>query len=138
MLNPLHHADDREKSLKYMVEPYVVAADIYSQEPYTGRGGWTWYTGSSAWMYRLGIEAILGIRRNGSFLTIDPCVPKMWETYQIDYQFGNTTYHIEVKNQQKQDSSVQQIMIDDKILDGEKISLLDDGKQHEVIVILGG
>jgi cyclic beta-1,2-glucan synthetase len=137
MLNPLHHADDIEKAQKYMVEPYVVAADVYSREPYIGRGGWTWYTGSSSWMYRLGIEAILGIRRIGSSLSFNPCIPRNWESYQIDYRYGSARYHIEVQNPENVNSFIRQIILDGDQLDGVNIPLHDDGEQHEVIVILG-
>ena len=88
MLNPISHADTPEKAARYKVEPYVIAADIYSQTSHTGMGGWTWYTGSSGWMYRLGIEAILGISRVGNALKIDPCIPEDWPGFKVDYRFG--------------------------------------------------
>jgi cyclic beta-1,2-glucan synthetase len=137
MLNPLNHTDNLEKALKYMVEPYVIAADVYSREPYTGRGGWTWYTGSSGWMYRLGIEAILGLQRIGNSLLFNPCIPKKWNAYQVDYRYGKTRYHIQVQNPENVNSSVRQIMLDGEHLEGAQIPLQDDGGEHEVIVILG-
>ena len=90
MINPIHHADTAEKADRYRVEPYVIAADVYSMPPHTGRGGWTWYTGSASWMYRLGTEMLLGLRRKGDHLQIKPCIPKDWTEYQLNYRFGET------------------------------------------------
>ena len=78
LINPIYHADTPEKIDRYRVEPYVIAADVYSVAPYIGRGGWTWYSGSASWMYRLGTEMILGLQRTGDRLHINPCVPKDW------------------------------------------------------------
>jgi len=96
MINPLHHGRTPEEVAIYKVEPYVVAADVYSVAPHTGRGGWTWYTGSAGWMYRLVVESLLGLRLQtdaaGASLSIRPCVPPEWTTYQIDYRFRATTW----------------------------------------------
>ncbi len=100
LLNPIYHSDTPEKAARYMVEPYVIAADVYSQPPHVGRGGWTWYTGSSGWMYRVGLEAILGIKRKGQTLQIEPCIPKTWASYQVTYRVGATTFQITVENPQ--------------------------------------
>ena len=80
----------------YKTEPYVIAADVYSIPPHAGHGGWTWYTGSSAWMYRLGIEAILGITREGEHLRINPCIPQHWPGFTVNYRFGTAMYEIKV------------------------------------------
>src|SRR6185503_15899914 len=88
LINPIYHADTPEKVDRYRVEPYVVVADVYSAAPYIGRGGWTWYSGSASWMYRLGIEMIVGLQREGDRLYINPCVPQDWPEYQINYRFG--------------------------------------------------
>ena len=92
LLNPIYHADTPEKMRDYRVEPYIVAADIYSVPPHVGRGGWTWYTGSASWMYRLGVEGILGVHRVGNALQIDPCIPKDWSRYALTYREGKTLY----------------------------------------------
>ena len=92
MLNPIYHADTPAAVARYKVEPYVVAADIYGVAPHTGRGGWTWYTGSAAWMYRLGIEGILGLRRVAGGLLLDPRLPPSWPGYEATYRYGATTY----------------------------------------------
>jgi cyclic beta-1,2-glucan synthetase len=136
MLNPISHADTPEKEARYKVEPYVIAADIYSQSSHIGMGGWTWYTGSSGWMYRLGIEAILGISRAGNALQINPCIPKDWPGFKVDYRFGATHYKIGVENPQKVNRGVQQIALDGNPLPGSAIPLVDDGQPHEVRVVM--
>ncbi len=90
MINPLNHARNRDEIQRYRVEPYVVAADLYSQPPHTARGGWTWYTGSAGWMYRVGVEAILGLTRRGGALHIDPCIPKTWPRYEMTFKSGRS------------------------------------------------
>jgi cyclic beta-1,2-glucan synthetase len=136
LLNPISHADTPEKAARYKVEPYVIAADIYSVPPHVGRGGWTWYSGSSGWMYRLGIEAILGITRVGQSLNINPCIPGHWPGYKVDYLFGNTHYKIDVKNPNHGNRGVAQILLDGNQLPNSLIPLVDDGQLHEVRVML--
>ncbi|MFZ5911460.1 MAG: GH36-type glycosyl hydrolase domain-containing protein [Chloroflexota bacterium] len=133
LLNPIFHADTPEKIDRYRVEPYAVAADIYSVHPHLGRGGWTWYTGSASWMYRLGLESILGLQRKGDKLEIQPCIPPGWPEYSIDYRFGNAIYHIRVENR---GGAVSQVVIDGKSLSENAIPLYDDGEEHDVNVIL--
>ncbi len=137
LLNPIYHSDTPEKVARYMVEPYVIAADVYSAPTHVGRGGWTWYTGSSGWMYRVGLEAILGIRRMGKTLTIDPCIPKTWPSYQVTYRVGATTFQISVENPAGVNRGVKQIKLDGKVLNGNEIPLREDGGEHQVIVVLG-
>ena len=136
MLNPTHHADTPEKVVRYKVEPYVIAADIYSVFPHIGRGGWTWYTGSSAWMYRLGIEAILGITRVGDALNMNPCIPRNWPGYILDYRFGATHYKVSVENPDKINQGILQVILDGKPLIGKLIPLVDDGFPHEVRIVM--
>ena len=145
MLNPISHADTPEKAARYKVEPYVIAADIYSQGSHIGMGGWTWYTGSSGWMYRLGIEAILGVSRVGASLKIDPCIPKDWPGFKVDYCFGTTHYKISVENPKRVNCGIQQIQLDGNPLLGNPshqsseiiIPLVDNGQSHEVRVMMG-
>jgi cyclic beta-1,2-glucan synthetase len=137
LLNPIYHSDTPDKVARYMVEPYVIAADVYSASAHVGRGGWTWYTGSSGWMYRVGLEAILGIRRMGQTLQIDPCIPKTWSSYQVTYRVGATTFQISVENPSGVNRGVKQIKLDGNVLNGNEIPLLDDGVQHQVNVLLG-
>jgi cyclic beta-1,2-glucan synthetase len=137
LLNPIYHGDTPEKVARYRVEPYVVGADVYSRPPHAGRGGWTWYTGSASWMYRLGLEAILGIRRLGKALQINPCIPKSWKSYQVTYRDGDTIFQIRVENPSGVNRGVGQVTLDGKVLPGNKIPLLGDGRQHQVHVLMG-
>jgi cyclic beta-1,2-glucan synthetase len=98
LVNPINHARTTAEVERYKVEPYVVAADVYALFPHTGRGGWTWYTGSAGWMYRAGIEGILGIRREGSFLVIEPCIPDAWPGFEATVKIDATRYRIRVES----------------------------------------
>jgi cyclic beta-1,2-glucan synthetase len=133
LINPIYHSDTPDKVNKYRVEPYVIAADVYSTAPHNGRGGWTWYTGSASWMYRLGMERLLGLTRVGDNLQINPCIPKTWQSYELNYRFGKTIYHIHVENLK----GTKQITVDGKISASTNIPLMDDEKKHEIIVTLG-
>jgi len=137
LLNPVYHSDTLEKAMCYRVEPYVVAADVYSVEPHVGRGGWTWYTGSAGWMYRLGVEAILGLRWVGKALRVNPCIPKDWRDYELTYRLGETSYRIRVGNPDSVNRGVKRVLLDGEILPGDEIPLLDDGRRHEVRVLMG-
>jgi cyclic beta-1,2-glucan synthetase len=137
MLNPIYRGDTPEKIKRYRVEPYVVAADVYSVSPNEGRGGWTWYTGSAGWMYRLGLEAILGLRRLGDVLCVDPCIPSTWSSYEMMYKFGGSTYQILVDNPEGVNCGVVEITMDGKSLVGSDIPLIDDGNVHTVHLRMG-
>jgi cyclic beta-1,2-glucan synthetase len=137
LLNPIHHADTQEKIKQYKVEPYVIAADVYSLPQHLGRGGWTWYTGSSGWMYRLGIEAILGLHLEAGKLRIDPCIPGEWKGYRLIYRNGNTKFTIQVENPDGLNRGVSGVMVDGKNMPDGEIPLLDDGGEHSVRVIIG-
>ena len=101
MINPIEHARTKEMANKYKVEPYVVAADVYGQENLAGRGGWTWYTGSSSWMYEAGLKYILGLKIENGELKIEPCIPNDWEEYSIKYKTGKKVYNIKVTEKGK-------------------------------------
>jgi cellobiose phosphorylase len=137
LLNPVYHSDTPEKAEHYKTEPYNIAADIYSVSPHTGNGGWTGYTGSAGWMYRLGMEAILGVSRAGNILKIDPCIPKDWPGYKLTYQFGTSRYLISVENPDGVNQGVQRALLDGTTLTDNLIHLLDDGMKHEVQILLG-
>ena len=98
MLNPINHAATRAGVQRYKVEPYVSAADVYSVAPHVGRGGWTWYTGSAGWMYRAGVECILGLRVQADFLLIDPCIPAAWPEFGMTLRYRGAVYEIAVHN----------------------------------------
>ncbi len=137
LLNPISHSDTPEKAERYKVDPYVVAADVYSVAPYVGRGGWTWYTGSASWMYRLGIERILGLKRRGNRLEIDPCIPDDWAGYELTYRHGETVYAIHIQNPQRVNRGVRQIICDGEVMPNDYIILRSDGGRHEIYIELG-
>ena len=132
LLNPIHHADSPENVSRYKVEPYVVAADVYGAPPHTGRGGWTWYTGSAAWLYRTGLEAILGFHLRGSRLQIEPCVPPGWPGYEITYRYGSASYHVVVENSGGSGRGVRSITLDGQSMPAGVVDLADDGQRHEI------
>ena len=136
MLNPVNHASTRAGVHAYKVEPYVIAADIYGEAPQTRRGGWTWYTGAAGWLYRAGTEWLLGIRKAGESLTIDPCIPRHWPGFEATYRFGKTQYEIKVDNPASVMRGVSRAELDGKMLTG-SIPLVDDGVTHNVKITLG-
>lgn len=142
MLNPINHARTRQEAQTYRVEPYVVAADVYSVEPYVGRGGWTWYTGSAGWMYRAGLEAIMGCRREGEHLVLAPCLPPEWPRVSIRYRFGRSTYDIDIETHGSGPQRLTRLTMDAVDLpcpDGRgRVPLVDDGGVHWVSVTLSG
>jgi len=139
LLNPINHASTRADVQRYKVEPYVAAADVYSVAPHVGRGRWTWYTGSAGWLYRAGIEAILGFRLQGASLLLAPCIPKEWLGFEIVFRYRSARYEIAVENPAGVSSGVDYAELDGKMLpDGPtRIALMDDGEAHRVRVILG-
>lgn len=134
LINPIRHA--RSNPDGYKVEPYTIAADVYTVSPHSGRGGWTWYTGSAGWYYRLGIEMILGLRRAGNILTIVPCISPEWPGYAIWYRYGAARYHIQVTNPQRAATGVSSVVVDGTPVVGGRIELCDDGAEHSVQVTL--
>jgi cellobiose phosphorylase len=132
LLNPIRHADSPEGVARYKVEPYAVAADVYGAPPHTGRGGWTWYTGSASWLYRVGLEAILGFHLRGNRLEIEPCVPPGWRQYEITYRHGSATYHIVVENTAGSGHGVRSFMVDGQTVLANAIELANDGQRHDV------
>jgi cyclic beta-1,2-glucan synthetase len=137
LLNPIFHSDSEAKATEYRVEPYVICADIYSRPPYLHRGGWTWYTGSAAWMYRFGLTALLGFKKTGDTLLIDPVIPPTWDGFEINYQFGESRYQIKVSNPRHLAHSVEVVKLDGKISVSKAIPLVNDGHEHRVELILG-
>jgi cyclic beta-1,2-glucan synthetase len=139
MLNPINHAGTRDAIDRYKVEPYVVCADLCSTSPHVGRGGWTWYTGSAGWLYRAGLESILGFRKQGTALLIDPCIPKDWPGFGIIFRYHATRYEINVENPAGVCRGVVTAELDGVALPGKqaRIALTDDGTTHRVRVILG-
>jgi cellobiose phosphorylase len=136
LLDPIKHA--AAGTGRYKVEPYVVAADVYAVPPHVGRGGWTWYTGSAGWLYRLGIEEILGLKRRGDILRIDPCIPPEWPRFDVTYRVGRSTYQITVRNPRGVSGGVGSTEIDQQPASPGEIPLIDDGLVHQVEVVLSG
>jgi cyclic beta-1,2-glucan synthetase len=145
MLNPINHSNTRLGAHKYKLEPYVMAGDVYSEAPHTGRGGWSWYTGSAAWMYRAGIEWILGLTLENNILKLNPCIPDYWDEFTIYYQHESSSYEITVHNKQSSlkhvletdtqnavSSQRNRIELDGEIIHGDGIPLINDGIKHFV------
>jgi cellobiose phosphorylase len=133
MLNPIHHGDTPQQIDIYKVEPYVMAADIYTVPPHTGRGGWTWYTGSSGWMYRLLLETLLGVNREGDALRLSPLLPKAWPSFTIHYRFRQTLYHITIARRGADASEQVGLTLDGEVVAAERLPLKDDHREHTVI-----
>ena len=138
MLNPINHAITRASVQRYKVEPFVVAGDVYSESPHVGRGGWTWYTGSAGWLYRVAIESMLGFHLCGMALNIDPCIPRNWPRFSIEFRYHSAVYKITVENPSSVTRGVALMKIDGKLQAGSvAIGLVDDGAEHNVLVVLG-
>jgi cyclic beta-1,2-glucan synthetase len=137
-MNPINRTSSRANVQRYKVEPYVVSGDIYAEAPHVGRGGWTWYTGSAGWLYRAGMEWILGFRVRGMILSIDPCIPRNWPGYSIDFRYHSAIYKIKVENPSNVARGVALTELDGKLLPGSaSIPLADDGAVHNIRIVLG-
>ncbi|MGL6018824.1 MAG: GH36-type glycosyl hydrolase domain-containing protein, partial [Gibbsiella quercinecans] len=133
LINPIVHSQDKSAVARYKVEPYVISADVYSEPPHTGRGGWSWYTGSAGWLYRLILESLLGLKRQGDMLAINTRLPAHWPQVTVSYREGGSEYHITLI----QGSGKGQISVDGVPQPGLAFRLVDDGKPHQVAVMLG-
>lgn len=142
MINPIEHSRTKETAKKYKVEPYVIAADIYGAGNLAGRGGWTWYTGSSSWMYKAGIEYILGMKIKGNIenkkqlLTFNPCIPKGWKEYSIKYKYGNSVYNIKIKNPNGKNTGVEKFILNGKEVETKEIILEENSGINNVEIIM--
>jgi cyclic beta-1,2-glucan synthetase len=140
MLNPIHHSDNNTEMHRYKVEPYVACADLYSEPPHVGRGGWTWYTGSAGWMYRVALEWILGFRVQGANLALDPCIPRGWPNFEISFRYRSARYDISVENPLGVCRGILATKLDGAMLAADNKSLIplaDDGATHRVQIVLG-
>ncbi|MBV9122155.1 MAG: glycosyl transferase family 36, partial [Planctomycetes bacterium] len=137
LLNPIHHGDSERVEAVYKVEPYVIAADVYSRRPHTGRGGWTWYTGSAGWVYRVALESLLGFQLHGHRLRLEPCIPAAWPGFELTYHHGQTVYRIVVDNPEHVQHGVGEVLLDGKVLPDGEVLLTEDGGTHEVRVRMG-
>jgi cellobiose phosphorylase len=137
LINPISHAATPDAAKQYRVEPYVVCADVYSAPPHTGRGGWTWYTGSASWLYRVAIESMLGFQLRGTTFSLNPCVPQGWPEFELSYRYQSATYRILVDNSSHTGRGVRDVELDGEPLPAGTIPLNDDSKTHTVRVRLG-
>jgi cyclic beta-1,2-glucan synthetase len=133
MINPVNHTRSPEGLAIYRVEPYVVAADVYACPPHTGRGGWTWYTGSAGWMYRLIVESLLGLKLEVDTLRFAPCLPADWKGFKVHYRYRETVYHINVLQTSAGDGGTS-VKLDGVGQDDGAIPLVDDRQEHAVEV----
>ena len=131
MINPINHTLSANGVEIYKAEPYVMSADVYSIAPHTGRAGWSWYTGSAGWAYRLLTEELLGIKRSGTVLTIHSQLPDGWQSLSMTYQHGNSEYYITVSR----GDGEYQVILDGVLLTDDRISLWDDGQSHTVDIL---
>jgi len=138
LMNPINHASTPAAAFRYKVEPYVVAGDVYAEPPHVGRGGWTWYTGAAGWMYRAGLEWILGFRLRDTRLLIDPCIPRTWPGFTIAYRHQSARYDVVVENPRGVSRGVSLVELDGVAVTGPaSIPLADDDKTHRIRVVLG-
>ena len=137
LLNPINHTRSAADVERYKTEPYVMAGDVYAHPAHAGRGGWTWYTGSAGWMYRAGLESILGLKRHGTRFELDPCIPAAWAEYSITWRHESSTYEISVANPDHRCRGIAAAELDGEAMDPANIPLVDDGATHTVHVVLG-
>ena len=140
LLNPINHALTPEAAARYKVEPYVIAADVYSTPPHEGRGGWSWYTGSAGWMYRAGIEGLLGLNRAGQVLTLAPCFPRHWPRLEASVRVGGCSFDIVIDNAAGVGTGIAEVMLDGAaqgLVGGMAALPLTGGGSHRVVLRLG-
>ena len=143
LINPVNHTLTAQAVDTYKTEPYAVAADVYAIAPHTGRGGWTWYTGSAGWLYRLIVESLMGLSRQADRLIIKPCLPEAWDDCAIAYRYGETMYHIKIQQiKATGEPGANTIYLDGVDVDadiegeGQGVLLVDDQQEHQVDVII--
>jgi cyclic beta-1,2-glucan synthetase len=142
MLNPIAHSSDPEAAARYKVEPYALAADVYSVAPHVGRGGWTWYTGAAAWLYRVALGNLLGLsvesREGADFMVVEPCIPKAWPSYELTLRHGGGTWNVRVENPRGANRGVERVTLDGVDVPGQAVPLAGDGEHEVVVTMLGG
>jgi cellobiose phosphorylase len=136
MLNPINHSSSRTGVYRYKLEPYVMAGDVYAESPHSGRGGWSWYTGSAGWMYRGLLEGLLGFKLRGDKLELNPCIPHSWSGFRLQFRYQQTDYTIQVENPQHICQGISKITLDGQQLATTSIGLVNDQKTHDVRLIL--
>ncbi len=136
MINPIEHARTKEAASRYKVEPYVVAADVYGVGNLAGRGGWTWYTGSAGWLYKAGIEYILGLKIVDNTLSIQPAIAANWKEYSIRYEYKTSVYNIKIKNPNGKNTGVEKFTLNGEEIPEKQVKLIDNGKINEIEIIM--
>jgi cyclic beta-1,2-glucan synthetase len=137
MLNPINHTRSPQDVERYKVEPYVIAADVYAHAQHIGRGGWTWYTGSAGWLFRLGMESILGVTRRGATLAFDPCISTAWSGFTMTLRLGGARYEVTVVNPERQSRGIKQAALDGSPVDPSAVPFVDDGAVHQIHIVMG-
>jgi cellobiose phosphorylase len=137
LINPIRATDTPAGAALYRGEPYVTAGDVYGRPPHVGRVGWTWYTGSAAWLYRVGLEDLLGFRRTGDLLRLDPCIPAGWPGFRLSYRIESTVYTVVISNLHGVGRGVRRVTVDGVESADGSVSLVDDGDRHDVVIELG-
>jgi cyclic beta-1,2-glucan synthetase len=132
MINPIEHSRTKEETKKYKVEPYIIPADIYGAGNLSGRGGWTWYTGSSSWYYKTGVEDILGLKIEKKTLKISPCIPKEWREYSLKYRYGTSIYNIKVINPNNKEQGVEKFILNGELIKEKELKLEDNGGVYNI------
>jgi cyclic beta-1,2-glucan synthetase len=136
-MSPIRLSEDAERVDRYKVEPYVIAADVYGRAPHIGRGGWTWYTGSASWYWRVIVESMLGLQVHGDKLRIEPCLTPDWNSFEMTYRHGKTHFKIKVENPDSVESGVREVFVNDQKIDDKVLQLVDDGVDKRVRVVMG-
>ena len=136
MINPIEHSRTRAEAEKYKVEPYVIPADVYGQSNLAGRGGWTWYTGSSSWFYEAGIKYILGIQIEKGVLKMNPCISNEWKEYEVKLKYGESIYNIKVKNPNGKNTGIEKFLYNGDIIEEKQIKISENGGINEIEIIM--
>lgn len=137
LINPINHSKDRHSAQVYKTESYVTCGDVYSVEPHVGRGGWSWYTGSSGWLYRVGLEYILGLKLTAEYLSFDPCIPSDWPSFEISFKHKNSTYQVKVENPKGKQFGVESVEVNGTTTSDHRVSLINQSANVNVRVIMG-
>lgn len=136
MISPVEHSKTKQEIDKYKVEPYVISADIYSTKGLEGRGGWSWYTGSGSWFYKVAIENILGFKIKNNIIEMNPVISSDWKEYEIQYKYKTSVYNIKVNNYNMKNSGVKKIIINGEETKENKIRLINDGRIYNIEIFL--
>ena len=136
LINPINHCLNIESLNRYKKEPYVVSADVYSSKDMIGRGGWSWYTGSSSWYYKIIIEELLGLKIKDGYVIIEPCIPKSWKNFEIHYKYKTSMYNFKIINHANNQRDIQRIFLNNEEVKDKKIFLQNDGKIYNIEVVI--